>query len=526
MRTDNPQLSAEAATAIRTYVTEKYGAMYVGAEGQHTIGAAAEPAPKKKKKAAAAAAPVEAQAAHEAIRPTHPENPEPAIDDATQKTVYRLIWRKATQSQMSPAETDVRKATLTLDAEPTRVWNAEQSKSKFAGWRILDAVDPEKAAAAETSWAAWAPFLKPAAKLAWANLQADEHFTKPKGRFTEASLIAELEKKGIGRPSTFASLVSTILDRDYVEKTNVEGTTQDSCHYSLKPRAWPPVASLQTHKVGAEKNKLRSTALGRSVSTFLQKEYSDLFNYDFTAAMESDLDAISQGSKPWKALLQTTWDTYKERYAAMSVSTAEGRAAAKAAKERVLADGIKVILSRKGPLFVKDPPPGSPKTTKATFAPLPAGAAFESVTATEAAAAFAATAEARAGILVGNLGTDEIRKKRGPYGLYAECKGVRVPLKGDEDLARIQEKLTAKISFAVASDGKAAYERKVGDFTIKRGPYGLYFYKHTLKRVSFVKFPDGPDPEKVSSADLSALYSAGTSKKRRGPFKKKDSTTE
>ena len=537
MRTDNPQLSVEAATAIRAYVTEKHGAEYLGVEGQNTIVSATaetEEKPKKKTKKAAKAKedaaptppPPEAQAAHEAIRPTHPENPEPAIDDATQKTVYRLIWRRATQSQMAPCETDVRKVNLVLDAEPTRVWNADQSKIKFAGWKILDVTDPEKTAAAETAWATWASHLKPAAKLAWTTLKADEHFTKPKGRYTEASLIAELEKKGIGRPSTFASLVSTILDRDYVEKTNVEGVTQDSCHYALKPLTWPPAATLQSHKVGAEKNKLRSTALGRSVSAFLTKEYSDLFNYDFTAAMEADLDAISRGEKPWKALLQTTWDTYKERYAAMSASTPESRAATKAAKERILADGVKVILSRKGPLFVKDPPPGSPKTVKATFAALPPGKAFESVTADDATAAFSAAAEARAGELVGSLGSDEIRKKKGPYGFYAECKGVRVPLKGDEDLARIQEKLTAKISFAAATDGAVAYERKIGDFTIKRGPYGLYFYKHALKRVTFVKFPEGPDPDKVSAADLSALYSAGAAKKRRGPFKKKGDKDE
>lgn len=515
MRTDNPQLSVEAATAIRTYVTEKYGTEYIDAPKT------AEPAKKKGKKATLALP--EAQAAHEAIRPTHPENPDPAIEDATQKTVYRLIWKRATQSQMAPCITDVRKVKLMLDAEPTRVWNAEQCKIKFAGWKILDSVDEVKTAAAESNWSAWATYLKPASKLMWANLNADEHFTKPKGRYTEASLIAELEKRGIGRPSTFASLVSTIVDRDYVEKTNVEGTTQDSCHYRLKPRIWPPTATLQSHKVGAEKNKLRSTALGRSVSAFLTKEYSDLFNYEFTAAMEADLDSISRGEKPWKALLQSTWDTYKERYATMSVSTAESRAAAKASKERVLADGIKVILSRKGPLFVKDPPPRSPKTVKATFAALPHGKSFETVTVADAEDAFAAAVEARTGELLGSLGVDEIRKKKGPYGFYAECKGVRVPLKGDEDLEHIQEKLTAKISFSSSEfGGTAAYERKVGDFTLKRGPYGLYFYKHTLKRVTFVKFPDGPDPDKVSVADLSALYSAGAAKKRRGPFKKKD----
>lgn len=536
MRTDNPQLSTEAAAAIRAYVTDKYGAEYLGAEGQHTIpsadapvGTAVEKPKKKKSKKAAAAAPPAvptAQAAHEAIRPTHPEIPDPDISDAAQRTVYKLVWRRATQSQMAPAQADVRKVSLTLDADLTRVWNAEQVKTKFAGYKILEAKDPAKEVPAEAAWTAFTPFLAPGKKLAWAALKADEMFTKPKGRFTEASLIAELEKKGIGRPSTFASLVSTILDREYVEKTNVEGTSQDSTHLAIKPKQWPPSATLESHKVGAEKNKLRSSALGRSVATFLTKEYNDLFNYDFTAAMEGDLDAIAQGTKPWKALLQTTWDTYKDRYQAMSASTPETRAAAKAGRERVLAEGLKVILSRKGPLLVRDPPPGSPKTTKATFASLPAGASFESVTAEEAIAAFAATAEARAGELVGSLGTDEIRKKKGPYGFYAECKGVRVPLKGDEDLARIQEKLTAKISFATTTTetGAGPYERKISDYTIKRGPYGLYFYKHTLKRVTFVKFPEGPDPDKVSVGDLNALYSAGVAKKRKGPFKKKEST--
>lgn len=541
MRTDNPQLSVEAATAIRALISERFGTDYLGVEGQNTIpaagaeGSAAPEKPKKKKKAAKDAkegeksedpAKPEAQAAHEAIRPTHPEEEEPMISDATQKTVYKLIWRRAMQCVMAPAQTDVRKATIKLEAEPTRVWNAEQTKAKFAGWRILERSDPAKAAAEEAEWEAWGPILKPAAKLVWTTLKADEAFTKPKGRYTEASLIAELERKGIGRPSTFASLVSTILDRDYVEKTNDEGRIQNSHHLVIKPKQWPPAETTQSHKVGAEKNKLRSTSLGRTVSDYLAREYNDLFNYEFTAEMEQDLDLIAKGTKPWKGLLQQTWDTYKDRYTAQT--TGEGAKAAKAAKERVLEPGVKIIVSRKGLLFVKDPPAGSPKTVKATFAAVPSALRFEDATAEDASSAFAAGAEARAGELVGSLGSDEIRKKKGPYGFYAECKGVRVPLKGDEDLEKIQEKLTAKISFAAATaEGGAAgaYERKVGDFTIKRGPYGLYFYKHTLKRVSFVKFPAALDPDKVTLADLSGLYSAGLASKKRGKFVKKDDKT-
>jgi DNA topoisomerase-1 len=518
MRTDNPQIATEAATTIRTYITENFGKEYVGSEGQHILNAEAPKPTTKAKKTAAAEVPA-AQAAHEAIRPTHPENPTPDISDAIQRTVYNLIWRRTTQCQMSPSLTDVRRAQLCIEADPTRIWTAEQTKVAFYGWRRLERHNAEEAEADTQSWAAWTPLLVVGTALLWTHLAADETFTIHKGRYTEASLIAELEHRGIGRPSTFASLVSTIVDRDYVEKTNVDGKTQDSTHLQIVPHQWPPTSSTTSHKVGAEKNKLRSTALGRSVIDFLTREYNDLFNYDFTAAMERDLDGIARGTKPWKSLLQETWDTYKDRYATMSTGSST---ASKAARERILAPGVKVILSRKGPLFVRDPPAAAPKTTKATFAPLPSSTTFETATAEEAEAAFTTAAESRIGELLGMLDTTEIRKKKGPYGSYAECGTTRVPLKGGESLEDIQEKLKAKISFATT---ETAYSRSLGDFTIKRGPYGLYFYKHTLKRVSFIKFPPTHNPDTVTIGDLTGLYSAGLAKKRRSFAKKTTDAT-
>lgn len=532
MRTDNPMLSQEAAEAIRAWVTTTHGATFVGPEGQHTIATSetviehvdVTPDPKAKEKVKAktvketpkakADALPEAQAAHEAIRPTHPELPEPVIDDPTQKTVYRLIWRRAVQSQMASSQTDVRKATLAIDADAKRLWQAEQTKTKFLGWRVLERNDAARDTAEQKAFADWGPILHPKAVLHWKALRADEQFTKPKGRYTEASLIADLEKKGIGRPSTFASLVSTILDREYVEKTNVEGKTQDSRHLVIAPTQWPPTETLEHHTVGAEKNKVRATPLGVSVSTFLTREYADLFNYEFTASMERDLDRIAQDEKPWKSLLQDTWDCYKERYAEQ---TAGGTS--RAARERILTEGIKVILSKKGPLFVKDPPAGSPKTAKATFASLPASKTFETVTLEDATQAFTSVAEERAGELLGLLGTDEIRKKKGPYGWYAECKGVRVPLKGDETLEQVGEKLTAKTSFATT---EAAFSRVVGEFTVKRGPYGLYFYKPALKRAQFVKFPTTLNQDTVTETELKTAYSAGLQAKKSKRFVKKD----
>jgi len=406
--------------------------------------------------------------------------------------VYALIWRRATQSQMAPSLTDVRKITLSVNADPTRIYSTEQTKSKFLGWKILEKIDADNARKEEADWSTWYPLLQVGAKLAWSTLRADEHFTKPKGRYTEASLIQELEHVGIGRPSTFASLVETIVEREYVEKTNVEGTVQESRHYTIKPNQWPPTLATESHKVGTERNKLRTTALGRSVIDFLSREYDDLFTYGFTAHMEQELDEVAQGSKPWKTVLQTTWDAYKERYLAQ-IEGGVGRSA----KERILGPRLKVIQSKKGPLYVREAE--DPKA-KASFASLGKGESYETATLEQAEAAFATIATTKAGTVVGLHDGHEVRKKSGPYGLYVEWKDKKLSINATMSFEEIVAGLQAKA-------GVEAFNRVVGEYTIKRGPYGMYFYKASLKKPRFVSLPTELSPETVSSTDLAILYS-------------------
>lgn len=502
MRTDQAVLSAEAKTAIRAWVTANHGASYLGAETPSTVVTAekiektakaekTEKIEKTVKTAKAAAEAITVQAAHEAIRPTHPEKPTVDVEDRTQNLVYNLIWRRATQSQMAPCLTDVRKITLSINADPTRIYSTEQTKSKFLGWKILEHVDAEKATKEEADWSTWLPLLQVGANLTWSTLCADEHFTKPKGRFTEASLIQELEHAGIGRPSTFAYLVETIVDREYVEKTNVEGTVQESRHFTIKPNQWPPSLTTESHKVGTERNKLRTTALGRSVVDFLCKEYDDLFAYGFTAHMEQELDEVAQGTKPWKSVLQTTWDTYKERYQAQL----EG-GVGKAARERILSPGLKVIQSKKGPLYVREAE--DPKG-KASFASLGKGESYETATLEQAEAAFATIATTKAGTLLGLHAGHEVRKKSGPYGTYVEWQSIRLSVNATMTFEEIVAGLQAKA-------GVEVFNRVVGEYTIKRGPYGMYFYKTALKKPRFVSLPTALSPETVTSGDLAILY--------------------
>lgn len=492
MRTDQAVLSAEAKTSIRAWVTANHGPSYLGEETP-VAPVPTKPTKKTASVATTVATTVAVQAAHEAIRPTHPEKPTVDVEDRTQNLVYALIWRRATQSQMAPCLTDVRKITLSADADSTRVYSTEQTKSKFLGWKILEKVDADNARKEETDWSTWSPLLQVGAKLAWSSLCADEHFTKPKGRFTEASLIQELEHAGIGRPSTFASLVETIVEREYVEKTNVEGTVQESRHYNMKPNQWPPSLTTESHKVGTERNKLRTTALGRSVIDFLSREYDDLFAYGFTSHMEQELDEVAQGTKPWKSVLQTTWDTYKVRYLAQ-IEGGVGRAA----RERILGPGLKVIQSKKGPLYVRESE--DPKG-KASFASLGKGETYESATKEQADAAFATIATTKAGTLVGLHAGHEVRKKSGPYGLYVEWQSVRLSINATMSFEEIVAGLQAK-------SGVEVFSRVVGEYTIKRGPYGMYFYKASLKKPRFVSLPTELSPETVTGTDLAILYSA------------------
>jgi DNA topoisomerase-1 len=310
-----------------------------------------------------------------------------------------------------------------------------------------------------------------------------------------------------------------------VEKTNVEGVIQTTHQYSIKPDGkWPPTHTTEEHKTGAEKNKLRATALGRSVADYLYRDFNDLFAYTFTAAMEAQLDDVSKGTLPWKSVLSTTWNTYKDRY---ETATKGGAKASAAARSRQLAEGIKVVLSKKGPLFVKEEtvstentvttgkakPKPKAKGKNATFAPLKPGMSFDTVTEADAIAAFGAAAGTQLGAHDGKL----IVKKTGRYGAYVEWGSIKIPFKVDDTLPQLVERLTAKATAAETP----TYSRIVGDFTIRSGPYGLYFFKHALKRVTFVKLPAGVDSATVTATDLATHYSNGLKRKTATGYKKK-----
>jgi len=479
MRTDHAILCDEAVRAAQAWVKEKHGDAYV---------AAAPAVQKTKKKTKAEPETPQAQEAHEAIRPTHMELEE-LTDEWTpmDRKIYALIRRRAIQSVMSAAKGKNKVITLLL-ADEEFLWSTSLRKTDFYGWQILGKTanldsDDE---AQDTPWDKLDSLTKGAA-LTWSSLESYPKRSKPSPRFTEATLIRELESKGIGRPSTFASLIDTLFDKLYIEKQDISGVKITNTKYTLTPSQWPPVQTTSEAILGAEKGKLVPSALGISVLTFCIREFPQLFAYDFTALMESRLDRIAKGDDQWKQLCRDTWGSYKESHdrlksAASLPSTSE--------KVKDFGRGFKAVMSKKGPLLVQE----NPEPQKATFYSFPPNVSIMDITEEEARAWILKIATDS---IFGHAGTEPIYKKKGPYGFYLQMGERRIPFVEGETLAQVILRLQA------AAQPPAV---KIGLYSFGIGQYGPYMFKNDLKTRKFVSIPKTIDPKTLTPDEADALY--------------------
>ncbi|HZH48677.1 MAG TPA: type I DNA topoisomerase [Nitrospira sp.] len=280
MRTDSPRISQEATAEARQVIQERFGAEYLPET----------PNVYKTSKAA--------QEAHEAIRPTSaardPESIRPYLEQ-DQYNLYKLIWNRFIASQMVPAILDVTRVESTpLETKAKYLFRSSGTVVKFPGHTIvyMEGVDKELFAQkskqeeeVDDSAERQLPELSEGERLRLVEqpeqsipgVTSKQHFTQPPPRYNEALLIKELEEKGIGRPSTYAAIISTIQDRKYVEK--VEG-------------------------------RFLPTETGRTVNDFLLKGFPDVVNVDFTSQLEAELDEVEEGNKPWVDAVRDFYDPF------------------------------------------------------------------------------------------------------------------------------------------------------------------------------------------------------------------------
>jgi DNA topoisomerase-1 len=516
MRTDHAVLSEEAITAAQEQVKKAYGQEYVG--DASAARATATPAkPKKSKKKAEAddspkeADKPEAQEAHEAIRPTHFELTElPAGEDwtATDKKVYALIWRRAIQSTMSPAKGQTRtiKIHLEADIDSQFPYTASWRCTDFQGWQIAGQVanlEEDTDELQDDAKDAWKKALKlvQGTPLEWNKLQASPKRSRASPRYTEATLIRELEKRGIGRPSTFASLVETLFDKLYVEKRDIPGGKANHTTLTITPAHWPPLTQTTEITLGAEKQKLTPTSLGESVLSFCLKEFPQLFSYDFTANMEARLDKVAKGEEAWKSLCRDTWGSYKETYERLKDSSSKPSSSEKV---KEFGNGFKAVMSKTGPLLLQEGK--DPKKDKAIFYSFPAGESIQTITEEKARAHIATLSKEES---LGEWEGKPIVKKKGPYGYYLQCGDARIPYNESDTLAQIVNKIRERNS-------KESEKYEFGPYVFSKGQYGPFMYKKDLKTKVFVGIPAELDIRKLTAAEADALYKNGVEAKKSG----------
>jgi DNA topoisomerase-1 len=479
MRTDSTYMSEEAVKDARDYVTKTYGEEYIASASQ------------KYKKVDGA------QEAHEAIRPTHMEVLVPDGNfTGVELRVYKLIWQRAIQSIMAPAKSEEHIVLFKALADPGEFnWQAVWKRSVFPGWKkvglaavVLDDEDATETAEDAAAWSA-ATKLKEGDTVNWTSLAANPHETKATGRYTEATLVRELERKGIGRPSTFASLVGTVLEKEYAKKEDKAAVEVSVTSYHVeKVKQWPPTRQIQKKKVGAEKQKLTPTDLGISVHDFCIKEFPGLFDYGFTKRMEDRLDLVAQGSEPWKNLCRDTWASYKDKLTDLK------KAPSMKPGEKIFGE-IKAIQSKKGPLLLIEK---EGETTK--FLGWPEGVSFASIT-QEQVTAFC-EAKGNSDVL-GSLDDKPIVKKKGPYGVYVQWGDTKLPFTAEDTLETVKAKLLAK--------GQSILHT-LGPYEFRRGPYGVYMFKKAKgkEKVKFVSLPDAVDPRVLTEEAAAKIYSVAS----------------
>lgn len=285
MRTDSVNLSTLALGMIKGVVTELYGSEYSSPRNFHVSSKGA-------------------QEAHEAIRPTYADHVE--IEGTQQeRRLYELIWKRTIASQMAEAKIEKTNIDIAIDTESGRddkQFVAQGEMVVFDGFlKVYNDSNDEDQPTAPTE-STILPKLTQGDKLQYKEITSTERFTQPPFRYNEASLVHKMEELGIGRPSTYAPTISTIQQREYVVRGDSKGTERSFVVDTLKGQK---ITQKNKKEIaGHEKSRLMPTDIGTVVNDFLQENFPDIMDYNFTARVEQDFDGIADGKEEWEGMMK------------------------------------------------------------------------------------------------------------------------------------------------------------------------------------------------------------------------------
>jgi len=517
MRTDSVNLSGQAIAAAADYIKRLYGHDYSQVR-------------KFKTKSAGA------QEAHEAIRPTDITR-EAVGGDSSEQKLYDLIRRRTLASQMAPAKTENTTVTITITrsgSEPRSIALQGGTKSEVQPDTFLPGAKnvparngasskaSEKVASGEYFTAKGQviifdgflrvyniatkdedvlPAVKSGEQLRSLGVEARQVFARPPARYTEGSLVKKLEELGIGRPSTYATIINTVQTRGYVERGDAEGTPRDIIVLQLIDSTVE--REVQQEKTGATKGKLVPTPSGELIASFLMNHFDKVVDYDFTKNVEERFDSIAEDKLDRNKMLLDFYTPFHEL-----IEQSGGIDRSTVGEQREVGTHPKtgkVILARFGRFGPMLQLGSSEDTDKPQFAPMPRGAKIQTVTVEQALKAFELPR------VVGTTeGGEQIKANVGRFGPYIQVGKLYVSIK-DVDPREITE---AQARELYAAKLKTEAEKTVADWgavKVLNGRYGPYITNGKTN----AKIPKDTDPKSITEAQAKELLTAAPAKKPR-----------
>ena len=405
MRTDSVNLSNLCLGASKKVITEQIGQEYVKTRQYHTSSKGA-------------------QEAHEAIRPTYMEQSQ-IEGNQQERRLYDLIWKRTIASQMADAELERTQVTISINGKE-EMFLADGEVIKFDGFMHVYSdmsIDAFSDADSDNENLSTLPAMTLGESLSREQIVATQRFSQRPVRYNEASLVRKLEELGIGRPSTYATTITTIQQREYVEKGDKPG--EERTYQTITLTGNDLVEESHTTIVGQERGKLLPTDTGIVVNDFLKDNFPEIMDYNFTADIEKEFDDIAEGKTAWEVVVRKFYDEF-EPLVEKSVNTHTEHKVG----ERLLGNDpvsgapVTVKIGRFGPVVQLG---GTATGQKPRFAQLAAGQKLETITLEEALELFK---------LPRKLGTYEgepVIIGAGKYGPYISHKGSYVSIPKDTD---------------------------------------------------------------------------------------------
>ena len=477
MRTDSVNLSQQALAQCKAEVIKLYGEKYSRWFNYKT-----------KTKGA--------QEAHEAIRPSYIER-QSIEGTAQEQRLYDLIWKRTVASQMVCAEID--RTTIDIDVSGAeQQFVATGEVIRFDGFLRLYSESTDDESTSESGESVL-PEMAPGDRVESAQITATERFTQAPARYNEASLVKRLEELGIGRPSTYAPTITTIINRGYVVKQNREGQKRNYMQLTL---AKGKIAARScTEKFGSEKNRLSPTDIGMVVNDYLEAQFGPIIDYNFTANVEKEFDRVAEGAITWNKMIGDFYGPFHEMVdtAIDRQSDRREQAARILGTDPKTGHTVKARIGRYGPMVEIEGDEGE----KSRFASLEKGQLIESITLEEALELFTLPRT------LGELDGEELIVGVGRYGAYVRLGKQFASLqKGDDPHTigydRAVELIRNRQRGATAAHQPLRTFDGDPEMVVKNGRYGAYIaYKGKNYRL-----PRGSKPEALTLEDCRKIVAS------------------